>query len=69
MRVCPHCGGDLLRHGTVSYASVNAPVGVRYRCRDCRKTMLIRMKSDELKGFLRFSVEGRSNLKDWRYSA
>lgn len=68
MRTCPHCGGDLLRHGVLRYES--GANSYRYICRDCRKTLIAPIAEDVVKGKLHFSsTGGRPTLKDWRYVA
>ena len=70
MKTCD-CGGELLRHGVTHFKGKNAPVGmvgVRYRCRECRKTFTVRLVSDDRAGFLHFHATGRPTAKDWRHA-
>lgn len=69
MKVCEHCGGDLLRHGVTHYTSDTSIIGVRYRCRECNKTFTQRMADDASRGALFFNSTGRPHRKDWRMSA
>lgn len=68
MKTCPHCEGELLRHGVTHYKH-SETVGVRFICRDCRKSFTERMKADTVAGLLFFAATGRPTLKDWRYAA
>ena len=38
MNTCPHCNGQLYRHGK----SESATEGQRYRCKFCRKSITVR---------------------------
>ena len=67
MKLCV-CGGELLRHGLKIYKS-SGIVGVRYACRECRKTFTQRMTKDVDTGRLFFTPRGRPTVKDWRYAA
>lgn len=67
MKTCPHCSGELLRHGVTRYKDVET-VGIRYRCRECSKTFTERMDSDKRAGSLFFAPTGRPTIKDWRYA-
>lgn len=69
MKLCPHCGGDLLRHGITTYKHAATVVGVRYRCRDCRKSFTKRVERDQIRGVLFFNDTGRPTLKDWRFAS
>lgn len=58
MKFC-ECGGDYLRHGIVK-------TGIRYICRDCRKSFTQRGE-DVIKGKKTFNETGRPTLNDWRF--
>jgi len=60
------CGGDLLRHGVTEYADPSI-IGVRYICRDCRKSKTVRMPTDRKTGYAYFNNTGRPTVKDWRF--
>lgn len=65
MKTCS-CGGEFLRHGITRYKCSDM-VGVRYICRECRKSHTERFKADSVEGVLFFNATGRPTLKDWRY--
>ena len=66
MRHCT-CGGDLLRHGVTQYKENKSIIGVRYICRECRKTFTQRGEKVKKQGMLFFSETGRPTINDWRY--
>lgn len=70
---CPHCDGDLVRWGVCHYKRRPDVVGVRYRCRDCGKTMIHRVPAAEDVAMTRkagtFPSGGRPIRRDWRYAA
>lgn len=74
MNSCPHCSGELLRHGVTHYKRTEM-VGIRYRCKDCSRTFTQRMNEDKVSGVLCFglrgfpNLDGRPTLKDWRFAA
>ncbi len=59
MKPCPYCGGTLLRHGTSENRTIS--VGIRYRCRNCRKSLTVR--DGEIS-----TLKGRPFKIDWRHS-
>ena len=61
------CGGEFLRHGKTYYGDTSI-VGVRYICRDCRKSKTVRFQSDEVNGSLFLNSNGRPFMNDWRYA-
>ena len=65
MKFC-ECGGEFLRHGKTAYKDTSI-IGVRYICRDCRKSHTERFEADPVKGFVYFNPTGRPTLKDWRH--
>lgn len=66
MKSCA-CGGDFLRHGTTYYTDTSI-IGIRYICRDCRKSKTVRMPTDDVKGLLFFNSTGRPTKRDWRHA-
>lgn len=67
MKTCPHCEGDLLRHGTTHYKRDASIVGFRYKCRDCGKTFTVRIpKQQDYHNPIRFNQTGRPHQCDWR---
>lgn len=60
------CGGDLLRHGVTEYSDPSI-IGVRYICRECRKSKTVRMANDNVTGIAFFNPTGRPTKKDWRF--
>ena len=64
---CPHCEGELLRHGTTHYKRDASIVGFRYKCRDCGKTFTVREQAGQgSESRLHFNQTGRPFIKDWR---
>lgn len=66
MKTCPHCEGELLRHAKTAYKG-SKTIGIRFICRECRKSFTQRFEADTVAGLLFFSTTGRPTLKDWRY--
>lgn len=57
MKTCPHCGGQLYRHGKAE----SDTDGQRYRCKSCRKCITVR--EDKI------VIPGETKIKkDWRYA-
>jgi hypothetical protein len=69
MKSCQHCGGDLLRHGVTYYRADPSIIGIRYICRECRKSFTQRVSDDKPTGLLFFNATGRPHRKDWRMAA
>lgn len=65
MKSCD-CGGDLLRHAITEYVDPSI-VGIRYICKECKRSKTVRMASDDVKGLLYFNSTGRPTMKDWRH--
>jgi hypothetical protein len=65
LKTC-ECGGDYLRHGLSYYKSDPNLIGIRYKCRDCKKTHTERFEEDTINGVF-FNYIGRPTLKDSRY--
>ena len=62
---CPHCEGELLRHGVAR--RLGEQYGVRYKCRDCGKTFTVREQAGQSsESRLHFNQTGRPYIKDWR---
>lgn len=67
MKTCPHCDGELLRHGMTDYKRDQSIVGVRYKCRECNKTFTVREQAGQSsEARLHFNQAGRPFIKDWR---
>lgn len=69
MKKTCHCGGELLRHGFYYYKQTDF-TGIRYICRDCRKSSTSLEESSEIhgRGKLRFNATGRPTIQDARHS-
>lgn len=66
MKSC-ECGGELLRHGKTYYKGSDV-VGVRYICKECRKSRTERFDGDSVDGRVFFNSTGRPTMKDWRFN-
>lgn len=65
MNYCPHCDGELLRHGVAR--KHGEQYGIRYKCRDCGKTFTVRDTTESARcARLHFNQTGRPLIKDWR---
>jgi len=69
MKKTCQCGGDLLRHGFYYYKQA-AFTGIRYICRDCRKSITRLEETSAITGTgkLRFNSTGRPTIQDARHS-
>lgn len=42
-------------------------MGIRYCCKDCRKSFTVRVEADDITGLGFFNSTGRPYMKDWRH--
>jgi uncharacterized Zn finger protein len=67
MMACRYCGGWLVRHGLVRYARGEAFIGVRYRCRECGRTLTHLSPAQDHHGRRVMNRTGRPYLDDVRF--
>jgi transposase-like protein len=73
MKACPHCSGArLVRNGVYRGYKRADHVGIRYLCRDCGRTHMVRVTEKADIGYMKrgktLPSGGRPTRMDWRFA-